>query len=267
VGCARGLGPGLADADPTEGDADGALLLFEATAPEPALARASAVIAFAHYRSEALDEHADVVFPAPVYAEKEGTVTHPDGRLQRVRQALGHPNEARPAWWVLAELCERTGAGIGALSAPAVTAALAEAVPFYAGITLDEIGGTGVRWQERGAASALAAAEASTERLAAPPVAPGGLRVATTTDFWAGREVEESPSLRFLATGPRAELSVQDARAAGVDSGDEVRLSAGGESVVATVAVRTGVPSGSVFVTGADLPAGLVEIDTAVAVR
>ena len=50
--------------------------------------QASAVIAFAQFRSEALDEEADVVFPAQVYAEKEGTVTHPDGRIQRVRQAL-----------------------------------------------------------------------------------------------------------------------------------------------------------------------------------
>ena len=46
-----------------------------------------------------------MVFPAPVYAEKEGTVTHPDGRVQRVRQALGHAGESRPGWWVLEELC------------------------------------------------------------------------------------------------------------------------------------------------------------------
>src|SRR4029078_10768812 len=106
-----------------------------------AMDAASSVIAFASFHSDALDANADIVFPAPVYAEKEGTVTHPDGRVQRVRQALGHPHEARAAWWVLAELCERVGAGTGALSASAVTAALTDAVPFYAGITLDEIGG------------------------------------------------------------------------------------------------------------------------------
>ena len=48
-----------------------------------------------------------MVFPAESYAEKEGTVTHPDGRLQRVRQAIGHPGEVRPQWSVLAELCAR----------------------------------------------------------------------------------------------------------------------------------------------------------------
>jgi NADH-quinone oxidoreductase subunit G len=223
------------------------------------------VIAFAQFRSEELDEHADVVFPAAVYAEKEGTVTHPDGRVQRVRQALGHPNEARAAWWVLAELCERTGAGVGALSSPLVTEAVAEAVPFYAGLTLDEIGGQGVRWQEREAASALAPGEPSTAQLATPPAAPQGLRAAYAPDFWSGPETEHAPSLRFLGSGPRAELSVADARAAGISTGDEVRLSAGGASVVAVVAVHTGVPAGSVFLAGARLPDAPVEIATAVA--
>ena len=274
VGCVPTLAPGLRDA-PAAGmtnaevlDADrlGTLLLFEASAPAATLERAGSVVAFAQFRSEALDEHADVVFPASVYAEKEGTVTHPDGRIQRVRQALGHPGQARAAWWVLAELCERAGAGVDAPSAPAVTAALSQAVPFYAGITPEEIGGRGLRWQERDAASELTATEPSIEPLAGAPTAREGLRAAAAASFWSGPETEQATSLRFLSTGPRAELSVEDARAAGVESGDEVRLSAGGVSVVALVAVRTGVPVGSVFLAGARLPDAAVEIVVAVAV-
>ncbi|MBA3263353.1 MAG: molybdopterin-dependent oxidoreductase [Thermoleophilaceae bacterium] len=272
VGCSPTLGPGLADAhgegmtaaEIAEADQLGAVLLFEATLPEAALAGASAVIAFSHFHGESLDVHADVVFPAAVYAEKEGTVTHPDGRLQRVRQAVGHPDQARAGWWVLAELCDRTGAGLDILGAPMVTELLTEAVPFYAGITLDEIGGQGVRWQERDAASTLAPDEPSTAQLAGPPAAPEGLRAVAAPSFWGGYETEHAPSLRFLATGPRAELSVEDARTAGVQSGDEVRLAAGGESVIAVVAVRTGVPAGSLFLTGATLPDAPVEIATAV---
>ena len=163
VGCSSLLEPGLADAA-TPGDPDsarGALLLLETDAPEPELARASAVVAFARFNTDALESHADVVFPAEIYAEKEGTMTHPDGRVQRVRQALGRPGEVRAGWSVLAELCERLGAGTGALSTPMVTALIADAVPFYAGLTLDELGGDGVRWQDRDAASALPAAELS----------------------------------------------------------------------------------------------------------
>jgi NADH-quinone oxidoreductase subunit G len=260
VGCVPTLEPGLEDASPADTAEPTTLLLFESSLPESTLAGAAAVVAFSQFRDEALDEHADVIFPAAVYAEKEGTVTHPDGRLQRVRQALGHPGESRAGWWVLAELCERLGAGLGVHSAPAVTAALAEAVPFYAGITLEEIGGRGVRWQDREAAAALEAVAPSSEALAAPPAAPEGLRLASAPDFWGAPEIEHAPALRFLAIGPRVELSVADARAAGVDSGDEVRVSAGGESVIAAVAVRTGVAAGSVFLTGAHLPQGAVEL-------
>jgi molydopterin dinucleotide binding protein len=117
-----------------------------------------------------------------------------------------------------------------------------------------------VRWQKRDAASALAADEPSTQPLTDPPAAPEGLRVAVAPTFWAGPEVEHSPSLHFLATGPRAELSIEDARALGVDSGDEARVSVGVDSVTAVVAVRTGVPAGCVFVSGGWLPEGEGEL-------
>ncbi|MGH2741022.1 MAG: NADH-quinone oxidoreductase subunit NuoG [Thermoleophilaceae bacterium] len=268
VGCLPTLGPGLQDAADTglaaaeiaASDELGALLLVEDLLPADRLAAASAVVAFARFRSEALDEHADVVFPAEIYPEKEGTVTHPDGRLQRVRQALGHANEVRPAWQVLADLCERLGAGIGATGAPMVTARLAEAVPFYAGVTLDEIGGLGVRWQEREAASALPVEELSTEPLAEPPAAPGGLRLAAVPTLWTGPEIDHSPSLRFLSTRARAEVSVEDARRAGVGNGDEVTLSVDGLEATAVAAVRSAVPAGSVFVSGGGLPDGPVAL-------
>ena len=96
-----------------------------------------------------VDAHADVVFPAESYAEKEGTVTHPDGRLQRLRPESPRPGDVRPIWEVLAELSALLGDETGIDSAPDALAAIASEVPFYAGLTPEEIGGTGVRWQER----------------------------------------------------------------------------------------------------------------------
>ena len=43
----------------------------------------------------------------------------------------------------------------GVLTGGMATAQLMQAVPFYAGLTLEEIGGKGVRWQERDAAGAF----------------------------------------------------------------------------------------------------------------
>src|SRR6185436_12467510 len=99
-----------------------------------------------------------------------------------------------------------------------------DAVPFYSGLTLDEVGGDGVRWQDREAASALPEAELSTGALERPPAAPDGLVLAAAPTLWTGPEVRHSPSLRFLDTGERALLSVEDARSLGVRSGDEVEL-------------------------------------------
>ncbi|HXP38505.1 MAG TPA: molybdopterin-dependent oxidoreductase, partial [Solirubrobacteraceae bacterium] len=133
---------------------------FAATAGQDAaswargLERASAVVAHATLLSPGLAEHANVIFPAGSYAEKEGTVTHPDGRLQRVRQAVAEAGATRPGWRVIAELSLRLGTDLDVYDAKEASQQLFDAVPFYAGVTLEEIGGRGVRWQEREAVTA-----------------------------------------------------------------------------------------------------------------
>jgi NADH-quinone oxidoreductase subunit G len=143
-----------------------ALYLFQPDQPhdlpdrelwERALERASTVVAHAAFLTEDLRAHADVVFPAEAYAEKEGTIVHPDGRLQRLRPAVarvGGVHSTRAGWQVLADLASRLGLDLGVLTGSMAFAQLVEAVPFYSGLTLEEIGGRGVRWQERPAAGA-----------------------------------------------------------------------------------------------------------------
>ncbi len=117
-----------------------------------ALERASTVVACATFVTEGLREHANVVFPAQAYAEKEGTVVHPDGRLQRLRPAVARPGATRAQTLLIAELASRIGLDLQAPTGPEASQQLFDAVPFYAGLTLEEIGGKGVRWQERPAA-------------------------------------------------------------------------------------------------------------------
>jgi NADH-quinone oxidoreductase subunit G len=281
VGCLPNAGPGLGDVETPGmrtaevrdalGDELSALLLVhldperELTGGwEAALERAGSVIAFADFTGEWLGEHAAVVFPTASYAEKEGTVTHPDGRLQRVRQAIGHPREVHPDWQVLVELCARLDAPLDAHTAPMVTELVAAAVPFYGGLTLDEIGGKGLRWQERDAASALPAEEPSDEPLEDAPETPGdGLRLESARSLWTGHVTEHAPALRFLATGSRAELSPDDARRLEVRSGDDVLLAVNGDRVRATATVRSAIPPGSVFLAPGTLEPGAVEVTKA----
>jgi NADH-quinone oxidoreductase subunit G len=215
---------------------------------ERALEGASTVVAHAGFLTEGLREHADVVFPAESYAEKDGTVTHPDGRVQRLRPAIGHQGETRFAWQVLGDIGKRLGLDLGVLTAGIAFRQVCEAVPFYAGLTLDELGGRGVRWVEREQASSWPSAEAPPVVRAATPAADGGLRLGTYRSLWVAPEVRASPALAFLHPGQRAEMSPEDARRLGLGHGDRVRLATNGSSVEARVALRGAVPPGTVFV-------------------
>jgi NADH-quinone oxidoreductase subunit G len=232
-----------------------------------ALARASTVVAHASFLTDELREHATVVFPAESYAEKEGTVTHPDGRLQRLRPGIGHPGSVRAEWSVLAELERRVcvrgsisppDARSSLLTGPMASAQLFEAVPFYAGLTLEEIGGRGVRWQERAAAEAVPAGptgpfDAGTPVPAASP--NGALRLGTFRSIWAAPEVEVSPALKFLARSATLEVSPADAERNGLEHGDRVAVSTDDRHVEARVALRGNTPAGTVFL-DAGLPEG-----------
>ncbi len=58
-------------------------------------------------------EHADVLFPAATWGEKDGTVTNSERRISRQRAFLDIPGEARPDWWIVCEVAKRMGFSSG----------------------------------------------------------------------------------------------------------------------------------------------------------
>ena len=266
VGCLPNLKSGLADADATglsAAEMAGALgsdlqavILYQAdplrTHPdrkawEDGLENASTVIGFSDFVTESLRDHANVVFPAESYAEKDGTVTHPDGRLQRVRQSVGRPGEVRPQTQVLLHLISSLSGARFDLSGPVIFDLLAGTIPFYRGLNYDEIGGRGVRWQDREAAGNLPQTPLPSTELEVPPELPDGLLLGSAPSLWASRETEHAPVLRFLNPHQRAELSAADARRLGIGPGDEIEVAVNGTSVRARAALREALPAGSVF--------------------
>jgi NADH-quinone oxidoreductase subunit G len=248
----------LLQTDPMRDQPDGVLW-------EQAMEHASLVIAHASVLTEGLRAHASVLFPAESYAEKEGTVVHPDGRLQRLRTAIKRPGEVRAGWQVLAELARRVGHEARVLTAPIAFRQIVAAVPFYAGLTLEEIGGHGVRWPEREQAAAMPAGARAQDTRApgAPRLAPAGpdtapgatpqaasnaLRVGTYRPIWAAPEVEVSPALKFAIARQQVELSPEDAQRLGITGGDEVVVAQNGTRLNALAHVRAGVREGTAFV-------------------
>ena len=192
-------------------------------------------------------------------------MVHPDGRIQRLRTAIAHPVGVRAGWSVVAELANRAGLDLGVLTSSMAFAQLVEAVPFYKGLRLEEIGGRGVRWQEREEAGALPSDEvaparadlgenfrlakeiAQTSTGAGAPPANGALRLGTYRPIWASPEVEISPALKFAVPHQQAELSPEDARRLGIVTGETIEVGQYGTKLEAKAAVRSGVPEGTIF--------------------
>jgi NADH-quinone oxidoreductase subunit G len=198
----------------------------DTSAWEEALNAAEFVVAFSTFAT-ATAAKADVLFPLETHAEKDGTVTHPDGRLQRVRPAAGRPGDIRPGWQTLAALSLAIGHDTGVTSQPTAFKALTDAVPFYASITDADIGGRGIRWQETEGASSF----------------PGG-----GTGPQQPTEGLDRPPVKDDADPTGAELR---APSAGIASPDTQRDSASGE-----VMPGIGAPAGLALGTYRDLWAG-----------
>jgi NADH-quinone oxidoreductase subunit G len=226
---------------------------------EAALGNAQTVIAVDSVLTDTVREQADIVFPAEAYAEKEGTITHPDGRVQRLRPAIGRPkgpdgqsgSGVRPLWQVIGDIAGAIGLDLRARTGPMVSQQLFEAVPFYAGLSLDAIGGRGVRWPSSEAAAAFGTTTWELAKLDVPSAVPSttesALRLGTFRSLWSSKEVDVSPALQFLRPRQVVELSPADAQRLGIGEGDQVEVGSNGTRVRGAVRLRAAIPGGSVF--------------------
>jgi len=88
---------------------------------------------------------ADVVLPATTFAEKVGTFTNTERRVQLVRQAVEPPGQARPDWLITCQIARQMGSkGFNFQNAAEIMDEVAQLTPSYGGIShqrLDEEGG------------------------------------------------------------------------------------------------------------------------------
>ncbi len=90
---------------------------------------------------------ADVVLPAACYAEKEGTFTNTERRIQRIRKALNPPGEALADWEIICALAERAGYSGMRYSGPSqVMDEIASLTPIYGGIAYERLDRHGLQW-------------------------------------------------------------------------------------------------------------------------
>jgi len=90
---------------------------------------------------------ADVVLPAASFAEKDGTFTNTERRVQRVCKGVQPPGEARADWEIIADLATRMGYEMRYRSAEEIFAEIAQVTPSYAGISYKRLKKEGgIQW-------------------------------------------------------------------------------------------------------------------------
>ena len=209
-------------------------------------------------------KYADVFLPAACYAEKDGTFTNTERRVQRVRKAVEPPGECRPDWQILCELSRRLGHEMDFGSPEEVFEEIRRLVPSYAGITYARIEKTGLQWP------CPATDHPGTRFLHAGSFARGkGLLTGveyeppaelTTDEFplllTTGRMLHHynimtrhSRNLDALRPHELAEVNPADAGELGVGEGDQVRVTSRRGSIVTRITVTDRVPPGTVFMT------------------
>jgi formate dehydrogenase alpha subunit len=91
-------------------------------------------------------QFADVVLPSSCFAEKDGTFTNTERRVQRVRRAVAGPGEVKADWEILQDVMNRLGHKKIYQSPADIMDEIAQVTPQYGGINYQRIEDTGIQW-------------------------------------------------------------------------------------------------------------------------
>lgn len=91
-------------------------------------------------------ELADVVLPAACFAEKDGTVTNTERRVQRLNRALDPAGEAREDWRIICDLATRLGYPLTYDSPARIMEEIAALTPSHGGMHYERLDGDGLQW-------------------------------------------------------------------------------------------------------------------------
>ena len=220
-------------------------------------------------------ELAHVFLPAAAFAEKEGTFTNSERRVQRVRAALDPPGQARPDWWITAELAKRVGGRLGLpierqfdyRGAAEIFDEMASLIPFLGGIghaRLDRDGGLqwpcptpdhpGTRFLyaesfPRGKGKFIPARQTVAAAELPDPDYPFVLNTGRLLYHWHGGTITRRVE-GLLELAPRLEVAIHpvDARRIGVETGDLLRVTSRRGELTGYARITDAVRAGAIFV-------------------
>ena len=210
---------------------------------------------------------ADVVLPATCYAEKDGTFTASERRVQRVRKAVEAPGQARIDWTILAEVSRRLGGhGFDWKCAEEIFNEIRKCIPNYSGISYEKIDRlNGVQWpctseDHEGSKYLHKGKFARGERALMVPVEYEGPKELENDEYpiilSTGRALYHynvmtrySNALDGILPHELVEICAEDAAKYGLEDGDFMRVTSRRGSVVGRAKITERVKPGLIYMT------------------
>ncbi|KJR96658.1 MAG: formate dehydrogenase [Peptococcaceae bacterium BRH_c4a] len=207
---------------------------------------------------------ADVVLPGASFAEKDGTFSNTERRVQRIRKAVNPVGKARADWEIICGLATAMGYPMDYGSPADIMKEIASLTPSYAGISYDRLEQGSIHWP------CPTADHPGTPVLHAGKFSRG-LGKFSPVEYVSPDEMPDQQYPLILSTGRRyyhyhtgtmtqrtgslevhygqesLEINPSDAQNLGIGQGDEVRVSSRRGSVVLKACITDVVPPGLVF--------------------
>jgi formate dehydrogenase major subunit/formate dehydrogenase alpha subunit len=208
---------------------------------------------------------ADVVLPSACFAEKEGTFSNTERRVQRVRKAVDPPGLAKDDWWITCEIATRMGFPMQYESSEAIFNELAGVTPSYGGITYDRIEVEGLHWPcpsaEHPGTPILHTQQFTRGKglfHAIDWIPPGEITdeeypFSLTTGrilyhYHTGTMTMKTEGLNERAPESFVEISLNDARNFGLRDGDRARVASRRGEIVVKVKISSKAVDGTIFI-------------------
>jgi len=210
---------------------------------------------------------ADVVLPGASWAEKDGTFTNTERRVQRVRAAIAPVGNSFPDWRITQRIVQLMGVKMDFSSPEQIFNQIRREVPTYAGITYDRLDREGgLQWPcpdidhpgtpflfEKGFNRGRGLLTAIKYRPPAEVIDAEFPFMLTTGriqyQYHTGTMTRRSPSLNMLAPEAILEMNPADAIALRVSEGEMVSLSSRRGQILIRTGVTKRVPEGVLFTT------------------
>jgi len=195
-------------------------------------------------------KYANIVLPAASFAEKDGTFTNMEGRVQQIHALLGSDAlcDAKPDWQIVCELAQDMGFrdGFAFSSAQEIFEEIAKHVPLYTGMSWEEVGMPGGAFIGGGAAASTPVFERKSEREPVPKTdGKYPLWLTTGVGIWhtlTRTRTARSPGL--FKEGGYIMMHVDDAKERAIHQGDLARVVSRQGQVVCAVRVTREIKKG-----------------------